>query len=183
MWRRDGTCLDKTRQDGLDQTQTKRTVNFGWPFSFASKDELNYTAAPMTPSIALLLKVFALWLTMTMVCCSGGSPRQTAPVGSLNATAAQLIQDYKANEVRADGVWKGHTVFVTGKVESVAKDIMDNPYVTLSDGSEFGLMSVQCTFDHDDYRLPGLTKGDTVIVSGVCEGKMFNVLLSGCAIH
>ncbi|MBX3735608.1 MAG: hypothetical protein KF715_02875 [Candidatus Didemnitutus sp.] len=89
--------------------------------------------------------------------------------------AETLYKAYEANEVAADEQFKGKTIKVSGVINDIAKDIMDNPYVILGDD-----IGVQCTFpDREDYRkrLAQLKKGESITVTGTVEGKMLHVQL------
>jgi len=91
--------------------------------------------------------------------------------------ASQIAAEYEANEVAADARYKGKKVTLSGKVGSIAKDILDEPYITL-DADEFGLRSVQAYFDNGDLpQLAQLRKGQTVTIEGTCDGLMLNVLV------
>lgn len=94
-------------------------------------------------------------------------------------SAEELFGAYKANEVAADLKYKGQRISVSGTVESIGKDILDKPYVTVETG-EFG--SVRCMFPKSSERmLAGLSIGSRIIVNGKCAGKMMNVLLTDCS--
>jgi hypothetical protein len=108
----------------------------------------------------------------------GGTPPKTGtPV-----TARELIADYKANEVSADNAWKGRALLVTGLVDTIGKDILDTPYVTLSSGETTSFPSVQCTSSRGSNEFAGLRKGQQIRVIGICKGKFGNILLDSCSI-
>ena len=89
--------------------------------------------------------------------------------------APQIVAAYVANEVAADIRYKDRTQIVEGRIDTIGKDILDDPYVTLSAGeSEF--RSVQAFFKTKDLQqLASLSKGQLVRVEGTCEGLMMNV--------
>lgn len=95
-------------------------------------------------------------------------------------TPEQLIQVYEENAVNADKQVKGKLLAVRGDVQSIGKDIMNKPYVTLKGGTS-RLRSVQCMFSkNDEAALAPLRQGDTVTIAGTCSGKMMNVILHDC---
>lgn len=98
-------------------------------------------------------------------------------------TAERLLADFEANEVNAEQIYKGKKLKITGTVETVAKDILDNTYVTLSSGQDFG-WSVQCYFSDKDeiQKLAALQKGDTITVIGKYDDFLLNVLVKGCVL-
>jgi hypothetical protein len=106
------------------------------------------------------------------------------PEVALEVTATKLIADYKANEISADGMYKDKQVKVTGAVGSIAKDILDNPYVTLTDETQYGIESVQCYFSKADRaNLANVAKDTRITLQGRVSGKsLTNVLIKECEI-
>jgi hypothetical protein len=98
-------------------------------------------------------------------------------------TAQQLFAAYAANEVAADATYKGKTVEFSGTVESIGKDILDTPYLSLDAGSAtFG--SVQAMFGRsDEAELARVSKGQRVVLRCTCSGKLMNVIMRNCAIQ
>lgn len=109
-----------------------------------------------------------------------GPAQPAAPVEpSQRVTADQLIAEYKANEVRADKLYKGRLVEVTGVVGNVGKDILGDAYVTLRASEDFEFASVQCV-PKPRWNLYDLQPGYTCTITGVCAGKFINVVLKDC---
>jgi hypothetical protein len=143
------------------------------------------------------LTIYALILTG---CCCGldklgnsGSPAPSPASAGKTTTAttasvttvslSDLLSDYKGNEVRADGKYKGKTIQVTGIVDDVKKDITGDPYVTVGSGAAFEIPQVQCTAgSNQTAAFANLNKGQKVTVQGEVDGLMMNVLLSDCVI-
>ncbi|MSP70484.1 MAG: hypothetical protein EXR20_09440 [Bacteroidetes bacterium] len=101
---------------------------------------------------------------------------------AIEVSPQQLYSDWEANEVSADLKYKGKVLIVKGKVNTIGKDIMDDIYVTLNTGKTFG--EVQCSFsDNHTNEAAGLKKGQTITIKGKCDGKMMNILLSGCSLQ
>ncbi len=99
----------------------------------------------------------------------------------ITVSANSLFSAYKANEVAADSQYKDKTVIVDGTVQSIAKDILDNPYVVI--GGDGFLDGVQCVFPRSDTNLGRLSKGQQITVRGKVTGKMGNVLLHDCSLQ
>lgn len=61
----------------------------------------------------------------------------------LEVTAKKLCSDYAANEVRADGIYRGQTIVVTGYLDSIDKDLFDNINLHLRTQSKcpFGILA------------------------------------------
>ena len=101
---------------------------------------------------------------------------------SYRLSATQLYSEYDANEVAADQKYKGKVIVVSGIIDDIGKDILDDIYVTLKGAEYFG--SIQCFFsDAHVSKAAQLQKGQKLSVKGRCDGKMMNVLLRGCIVQ
>ena len=102
---------------------------------------------------------------------------------TIELTAQELYSAYEANQVAADAKYEDKTLIVTGVVDSIGKDILDTPYVTLTSSGAFAVWGVQCMFDDEhEPELAKLTKGQMVTVQGKCDGYLLNVLLRDCTL-
>ena len=102
---------------------------------------------------------------------------------AIQVSASKLMEAYKANEVAADAVYKNNKVEVTGYVNTIGKDILDNPYIALSTGEQYAINTVQCMFSKaDEASLAKVSKGQQITLSGTVSGKLGNVLVQGCQI-
>ncbi len=110
-----------------------------------------------------------------------------ATAGRATATSVavdRLLADYKANEVRADGLYKGKYLTVSGTVGDVKKDIMDSMYVTVGTGKVFEIPEIQCHLNADQTaRASALSKGSKVTVVGRADGLMMHVQFRDCEIQ
>jgi len=103
---------------------------------------------------------------------------QKEEINNNTITSNQLVFAYEENEVNADNNLKGRVFYVTGKITSIKKDIMDDIYVTL-DGGNSTFREVQCFFNNP--QIAGeLKKGMKVMFKGKCDGLMGNVLMKEC---
>lgn len=84
---------------------------------------------------------------------------------------------YEANEISADQELKGKTFYVTGRIEDIGKDILDDIYVALK--TDNFLFNVQCYID-DESGVANLRKGQKVTFLGKCDGKFGNVMMKSC---
>ena len=97
-------------------------------------------------------------------------------------TASTLFAEYKANEVAADTKYKGKVVIVSGVIQDIGKDVMDEAYIVI--GGQGFLDGVQCTFtESQNASVARLAKGQSVTVKGEVSGKMGNVLVSKCSLQ
>ena len=95
-----------------------------------------------------------------------------------------LLKDYKANEIRADGLYKGKDVRVAGKLIAAKKGLAGGMYVTLGTGAAFEMPALQCSLrSSQEERAASLSKGDSVTVEGTVSGLMGNVQASDCIIN
>ncbi len=102
-------------------------------------------------------------------------------VPSYTLSANQLYGEYNSNEVAADSKYKGKTVIVTGTIQNIGKDIMDDAYIVIGGGGF--LDGVQCTFTKGEQSsVARLSKGQQVRVKGEVSGKMGNVLVNKCSL-
>ena len=109
------------------------------------------------------------------------TPVSQAPT-ALKVSATQLSQTYANNEVAADAKYKGNVVDVTGVIETIGKDILNNPYVSLKT-AEYSIISVQCMFSQaDETKLATLSSGQSITLEGTVSGKIINVILDGCSV-
>jgi hypothetical protein len=109
--------------------------------------------------------------------------KETAKADVMKVAARDIIEAYKGNEVKADNTYKGKYVEVSGIAASVAKDIMDHPYVTVGTGGEFEVVQVQCTFSEKASAAAAeIVEGEKLTVRGHVNGKLMNVLLGECEV-
>lgn len=106
---------------------------------------------------------------------------------ALHVTAVELNAAYEANEVSADALYKGKTLYVTGSVKSINKDAWNAAYLDLADGDIYqsgSLLGVQAELKNDSETLnktSALTRGSLVTV--VCTEVhriVGSVMLEGC---
>lgn len=159
---------------------------------------------PVHGSIMRVVRSVLLVLTAVMVfgmiaICAGvkrtiaptaartGSPAAvtgTVQDGTVEAevTAEQLAQAYSANELAADNQFRGRWLRVRGRVESIDKDLLDEPKVTLR--AKSSLWGVSCGFEDGwEAQLAGLKKNDDVVVRCLGKGMVIIPLLESCALE
>ncbi|MDC0745334.1 OB-fold protein [Polyangium mundeleinium] len=103
---------------------------------------------------------------------------------SVMVSAKDILDEYKNNEVRADGKFKDKIVQIRGKVGDVKKDITDSIYVTVGTGAMLEIPEVQCFVkDSEAKAAAALNKGEEVTVAGHVDGLLMNVLVKDCVIN
>lgn len=109
-----------------------------------------------------------------------GSSGQQEEV-AMQITATELYAAYKNNEVAADSTYKGKLLEISGTVDTIGKDILDTPYVSLKTGEVIG--SVQCILADEAVAEAGtLTPGAKVTLRGRGNGYLLNALVKQCVI-
>jgi len=92
---------------------------------------------------------------------------QEAPVPTVRVSAATLFAEYEANEVAADNVYKGRLFAVSGNIDSIRKDFMDDVVIVLKAGGPFN--GVHATMaSSESARAASASKG--VLATVVCKG-------------
>ena len=102
---------------------------------------------------------------------------------TIQVSATEISQAYADNEVSADSKYKNQLVEITGIIDTIGKDILGTPYITLK-GSQAFLSDVQCMFPDKSLqeKLGTLSKGQKITVIGKVSGKVvMNVLVNDCS--
>lgn len=82
-------------------------------------------------------------------------------------TSSQVSQDYEANTVAADMLYKDKQVVVSGKITNINTDMFGNPYIVLVGANQF--VSPQFKFDKSQMeQIANLKKGGGITV--LCTG-------------
>ena len=103
---------------------------------------------------------------------------------AIQISAKDLLNAYDENKLNADNQYKDKLLEVTGFVDDIGTDVLDDVYVTLGDGDEFSFTTVQCYFkDKEEIdKVATLKSGDEITIIGKCDGQFFNVDLKDCKI-
>lgn len=109
--------------------------------------------------------------------------RDEAQVATLSVSAVELSEAYDANTVAADSEYKDKIVEINGVVDTIGKDILDDPYITL-EGRINSLFGVQCMFSKGSQeQLATISSGQEITLKGRVSGELIgNVLVKGCSI-
>ena len=117
-----------------------------------------------------------------------GSVEDEADYSSLDYSSPSYQVNYKAladefenNSLAAESKYEGKLIYVEGPVNSIDKDILDNPYVSISGQYDFAM--VQCFLTSDEVSgASSLSKGQRIVVAGVVGGTTLGVSLDGCKV-
>jgi len=110
---------------------------------------------------------------------------ERAPFEAATAVAiGDLLSDYKANELRADGKWKGKRIHTSGTVTQVGKGLRGEAFVTLGTGARLEIPSAQCFLaDPADDEALALSAGGKAVVEGRVERLLGHVMIRECVVN
>ena len=95
-------------------------------------------------------------------------------------TGNGMFAEYNANEIAATAKYEDSIILVTGLIDDIGLDILNNAYVLLDRQNIFG---VQCMFEDDEKAtLANLVAGKTVTIKGKVSGKFGSILLKECKV-
>jgi len=94
---------------------------------------------------------------------------------AIDVDAGDLIRLFSENEVKANGLYKGKRLKVTGLVYRVT-----NKAVELK-GRKAGANRVEAFIvSGDEGQVGAFVKGQALIVEGICQGKQIDIVLRDC---
>ena len=101
--------------------------------------------------------------------------------GCTKVTAKQLLGDYAANEAGAQARWKGKRVAVTGVVDSISLDFMDDAVVSITGGRQrFALQTIHCQ-PKNNADANRLRKGQNILAIGTVGTEVIgSIMLEDC---
>lgn len=96
-------------------------------------------------------------------------------------SARKLFNDYDKNEIAGDKKYGDKVILINGRIDSIGKDITEDPYITFYRG-EYEINNVRCMFS-DENELLDLSEGDRVKVKGRVSGESIgNVIVRECTL-
>ena len=114
--------------------------------------------------LAIGLALWGLWGTRT----GGGRAATTRTAPEIAVSAEQLSADYRGDAAAADARYKGRLLKVSGVVDGIGKNIVNNAYLTLRTASMPVAVHAQLESSQTP-RAATLARGDRV--SLVCTGR------------
>jgi hypothetical protein len=91
---------------------------------------------------------------------------KTEQAGAIKIEAKKLYDEYDANQLKADGLYTGKTLQVTGKVYGIDKEYSGEYYLKLE---PYGWVKIYFQASELN-KIVDLSKSQTVVVVGRCEG-------------
>lgn len=88
----------------------------------------------------------------------------------IDISPSDLHAAYEENEVAADNQYKNQKVRITGIIDTIGKDVLDDVYVTIETDEMFA--HIQCYFSDDAEieKVATLKSGDEITIVGICKG-------------
>lgn len=110
--------------------------------------------------------------------------KQEKEIEYIEISSSDLIDIYNENQVKCKQNYDKKSLAVTGKVQSVGTDVMNNTYVCLGHDSDFTFIGIQCyTKDNEQINIISeLKEGDTITVYGKGECGSLSFTLSNIKI-
>lgn len=107
-------------------------------------------------------------------------PSMAGQASAMTVEAAQLFQEFEADEDAANARYVGKIVTVHGTVQEASTLEDGTPKVILSTGSDFG---VSCEFDpNTTHARTTFQPGEPLTIKGECAGLNLDVQLARCVV-
>lgn len=96
----------------------------------------------------------------------------------LNVTSNKLVATFMDNEERADKMFSGKIIEITGRVKEVTFLNNRNTVILYGQNSTSGII---CDFDTNQLEeIKDLSKNQKVTIKGVCKGFLKDVVILNC---
>jgi hypothetical protein len=134
----------------------------------------------LPPPLILLLASLTLFVGCMKSPKTADRTAQETP--AIRVDASTLYAEYQANQVAADQKYKGKVVVVSGIIDRIGKDLLDQTLIHMGKSS---LAGVDFTFvKSDSSSIANLKKGQTVSVKGRIDGELLtSVMLKDCTLQ
>jgi len=96
-------------------------------------------------------------------------------------SAEDLYAEFDADREAASSKYKGKTLTVTGRVDTINSAASGNSYVLLKSANS--LLGVQCIFNGSPSSVSQLQKGERATFRGEVFAKIGNVVLRNCEVR
>ncbi|MDT7832937.1 hypothetical protein RQM59_11135 [Flavobacteriaceae bacterium S356] len=96
----------------------------------------------------------------------------------LNITSNKLVANFMDNEERADSMFSGKIVEITGRVKEVTFLNNRNTVILYGQNTASGII---CDFDTNQLEeIKNLSKNQKITIKGVCKGFLKDVVILNC---
>lgn len=101
----------------------------------------------------------------------------SSPAYSVNYKA--LADEFETNSLAAEEKYEGKIIHVSGPIHSIDKDIMGDPYISISGSMDFAM--IRCEIAEEDIAsTANLAKGQVITVAGIVGDTTVGVSLDKC---
>ena len=129
------------------------------------------------------MKTLSIYLTPIILSFSLFGINTIAAEEYPSITCGKLVSEFGGNEMRALRDHKNKTYIVSGRVESVGADFMDNPQINLSDGDQWSFNSCMAEPARGEDFYYDLNEGQLVKMQCKVTGEvMGSPMLEGCVL-
>jgi hypothetical protein len=126
---------------------------------------------------ALLAGLFCTAIAGVFIYRAWNRPHRSAAMETaVVINAPQLAAAFEQDEASANKQYLGQAVQVSGTIDGVSVNQQNKPVLVLK-GTD--ISSVQCSLLQD---MPGLKKGDLVVIKGFCSGYLTDVVMDRCVV-
>lgn len=100
---------------------------------------------------------------------------------AISVTAVKLATEYKDNQVAADMKYKDKVVEVSGTIDTIGKDILEDSYVSFEGAGIVNRIQCYVSKANED-SIASLSSGQKVTMRGRVDGGTFNVIVKDCKV-
>lgn len=122
----------------------------------------------------LVIGLAALWYTFRKPDVSVDTKKAEVEIN-----ASSLLEAFENDEAKANELYLGKIISVTGNVESISEDSVGISVFLKEDGDFAGIL---CSFHPSIEEATQLTRGNSVEIKGICSGYLMDVVLNRCAL-
>ena len=134
----------------------------------------------------IVLVVMAIFVIIDVI--SGEAEKKltsapaSAPENVVEVSAQKMAKDYDQNEARADSIYKGKLIKITGVISSISKDLYDNTVVSLKGVNMFADVHAEIN-KNEESKAINLLKGSKIVMQCRSKGEVVkSPMLGECVI-
>lgn len=88
---------------------------------------------------------------------------QAEVIPPLEITSDEILKAYKTNEIAANKRFKGQTLLVTGKIESIEADFSDDPVIVFKTADQYEFLKPRASLTKEEQdKAADLSKGQNI---------------------
>ena len=93
--------------------------------------------------------------------------------------ASVLVEAFETDETKANQVYLGKIIQVSGTVNSIANDSINISVYLKENVATAGVI---CSFDKDNADVTRLKTGISIQIKGICTGYLMDVIMNRCSL-